>query len=506
MTAHLRLGLLESNLYWEQILNQEGLSYSLIKNPSDNLNPDHYPILLIHSNSNEARLLSYLQSGGCIVLDFDSNDFFSCSIQNHPRTVKVRRSVKKILGDKRSTLKQFSAGEKTFVTETVALERKSEIRQVAVEAIKLAFWKKNLPYAHLWYYPSGYESAFNFRFDLDEFDPQDFTVMCALVEKYLGSITCFPCMKTYESLTEPLSRLSAIGPEIGSHSYVHHVYSSYEQNLKNISKAEALLSKFVPEITAFAGPHGKWHPTLQRILEEKKYCYSSEFGLDYDNFPFYPILSGRKSSVLQIPVHPICEGVFLERHGYQPDLINNYYAGVIEYKKARHEPIFIFGHPTRRIGRYPDILHHLYRCIEGDKKVWRTELREFYSWWKERESYSWTPQWENGNLKLLGTHEKIWIETIFPDQKQYLAPADKLDYLIPSVSIKESQSTLLPNSPVKEKIHPLSFLKKIRLAVKAYLDWEIKTPIKDLEVRSLSQFIKYAIRLIHDLPQFLASR
>ena len=46
--------------------------------------------------------------------------------------------------------------------------------------------------------------------------------------------------------------------------------------------------------------YGKQTRPLPKLLE-----YSSEFGFDYDNFPFFPYINNKASSVLQIPIHPI---------------------------------------------------------------------------------------------------------------------------------------------------------------------------------------------------------
>ena len=46
---------------------------------------------------------------------------------------------------------------------------------------------------------------------------------------------------------------------------------------------------------------------LKAALEKLQVGHSSEFGLAYDDLPFWP----RQSSVLQVPVHPVSLGIFL---------------------------------------------------------------------------------------------------------------------------------------------------------------------------------------------------
>ena len=47
--------------------------------------------------------------------------------------------------------------------------------------------------------------------------------------------------------------------------------------------------------------------------------YSSDFQLGYDDLPFFPWRGDRFSTVLQVPVHPICEGAVLRGRGRRPD-------------------------------------------------------------------------------------------------------------------------------------------------------------------------------------------
>ena len=66
------------------------------------------------------------------------------------------------------------------------------------------------------------------------------------------------------------------------------------------------------EPVGFAAPHGRWNAGLDAVLDELGYLYSSDFQLGYDDLPFFPWREDRFSSVLQVPIHPICEGLFLD--------------------------------------------------------------------------------------------------------------------------------------------------------------------------------------------------
>ena len=116
------------------------------------------------------------------------------------------------------------------------------------------------------------------------------------------------------------------------------------------------------EPVGFAAPHGRFNGGLHAALESLGVSHSSEFGLAYDDLPFFPY-EGR---VLQIPVHPICLGVFLEAHNeatcppWTPadaaQLALSHFERMIDEKRLAGEPIFLYGHPEGRLGRFPHLL------------------------------------------------------------------------------------------------------------------------------------------------------
>ena len=114
----------------------------------------------------------------------------------------------------------------------------------------------------------------------------------------------------------------------------------------------------------FAGPHGRWDPSLDDTLEDLGYLYSSDFQLGYDDFPFYPWKGTRFSSVLQIPIHPVCEGLFLEAGVDDPRVIGDYLREIVLSKIDAEELAIVYGHPERRLGRMPEVLAML---VPGDR-------------------------------------------------------------------------------------------------------------------------------------------
>src|SRR5262249_46960298 len=156
-----------------------------------------------------------------------------------------------------------------------------------------------------------------------------------------------------------------------SHGHHHVVYRDADANRRNLERAHELLVDVGIEPVGFAAPHGRWNAGLDAALEELGYLYSSDFQLGYDDRPFFPWVGDRFSTVLQVPIHPVCEGLFVEAgadHGLQ---IADYLAGVVRSKIEAREPAFVYGHPERRLARFPEVLETLGRVIAGEPLLWR---------------------------------------------------------------------------------------------------------------------------------------
>ena len=58
-----------------------------------------------------------------------------------------------------------------------------------------------------------------------------------------------------------------------------------------------------------------------------------------------------------------------------------HFRSVIRAKHAAGEPIFLYGHPTGRLGRYPEVLESIFREIDVRSDVWRVTMSEWAAWW-----------------------------------------------------------------------------------------------------------------------------
>ncbi|NIS38511.1 hypothetical protein GWN91_05035, partial [Candidatus Saccharibacteria bacterium] len=158
---------------------------------------------------------------------------------------------------------------------------------------------------------------------------------------------------------------------------------------------------------------------LAKAVEEHGFLYSSEFGLSYDDLPFYPYLDDRFSSVLQIPVHPISVGrLHWARHTDSQKII--YYLQVIEKKLNGYEPIFLYHHPGQK--RF-EIFEKIFQIIHSHNIACMT-LGEYAQWWKQRNAIRWKAKMEGDKLTLQSDKNDptVWVRTVYPDGMVYIAP------------------------------------------------------------------------------------
>ena len=273
------------------------------------------------------------------------------------------------------------------VVERVGRQPKARIRRKLVDRIRQVVTEAGGIWARLAPYPFPYRSAFNLRLDLDEPEPLDYARFARARRPLDECSTHFVSTAAYGDLPGVLEDLRGVDTQ--SHGHFHFVYRDEEANRRNLERAHRVLlgAGFAPE--GFAGPHGRWNEGLDRTLEGLGYSYSSDFQLGYDDLPFFPWLGDRFSKVLQVPVHPLCEGVFFEAGG-DARSVADHFARTIRAKVEAREPAFVYGHPERRLGRHPEIVRRIAEAVAAEPLVWRTTLTAFARWWRWRDSRRWS--------------------------------------------------------------------------------------------------------------------
>jgi peptidoglycan/xylan/chitin deacetylase (PgdA/CDA1 family) len=344
-------------------------------------------------------------------------------------------------------------------------------------------------------FPHPFRSAFNFRVDLDEPVPEDYHRFALTRNLLADCCTHFVSTHAYADQPEVLSDLMRYDTQ--SHGHFHYVYRDPESNYRNLDRAHRLLCAggFAPK--GFAAPHGRWNPGLDDAMESLGYEYSSDFQLGYDDLPFFPWRCGRFSRVLQVPVHPVCEGLFLDAGVEDSRVVEHYLCRVVTARLQTGEPAFVYGHPERRLGRMPEILIALHRLLEKQSLVWRTTMTELAEWWRWRGSRRYMVLSRGGNRFEIQLEEwdpryPLAVEVCRPGFSSVLPLSGartmvSLDELVYERSAAPRDGVITPPTLDRHQTN-------LKDAVARALDWETVTPLHELSASSLPERLKKGLR------------
>ena len=397
------------------------------------------------------------------------------------------------LVDNRAGRMAWKLGGGLEVAERVARRDKAALRRRVVARLREAIERAGGLWARLATYPFPYRSAFNFRADLDEPYPDDYARFARARRPIDDCTTHFLSTHAYGGDARVLGDLR--GRDVQSHGHFHVIYRSPEANRRNVERAHATLASagFVAE--GFAAPEGRWNPGLDGALEGMGYLYSSDFHLGFDDLPFYPWLGGRFSGVLQVPIHPICEGLFPGTSAGDGRAAGEHLIRAVRAKVDAGEPAFVYGHPERRLGRFPGVVRALAREVEGQDLLWRTTLTEFARWWRWRSARRWSvvpkgpgrfevqfDEWDARYPLALEVHRGEHVASL-----PVTGPCQPLGLDGLAYERRPSRADLPAPRAARG---PLG----LRSLVRAALDWETVTPIEDLPTGSVAARLKVGLR------------
>lgn len=378
------------------------------------------------------------------------------------------------------------------VVERVSRRPKARIRRKLVDQIREAVTLSGGVWARLAPYPFPYRSAFNLRLDLDECEPDDYRRFAEARRPLDDCSTHFVSTAAYGGSTGVLDDLRGVDTQ--SHGHHHFVYREPEENRRNLERAHGSLvdSGFSPE--GFAGPHGRWNEGIDEVLEGLGYSYSSDFQLGYDDLPSFPWRGDRFSKVLQVPVHPLCEGVFFEAGG-DARTVADHFARVVRAKVEAGEPAFVYGHPERRLGRYPEIVRELARAVDRESLLWRTTLTEFARWWRWRGERRWSvvPRGEDGFEVQFEEWDPSYPMALEIVRGQHVA----------AIPLNGPRTTFARQGLAYERREARADLPSptilrtpvgLKAAVRSVLDWETVTPVEELSGSSIAVRVKRELR------------
>ncbi len=384
------------------------------------------------------------------------------------------------------------------VSEEVARVDKQAVRRRILARLRTALEAEGGVWLRIGAFPFPYRSVFNFRIDYDDYEPADFQATLDAMKGREDSFSHYVCGAGYETQRDALDRLR--GRDVGSHGYWHHTYLDATENLRNVRRGIEVLRAAEIEPVGFAAPHGRFNRGLHSALAVLGVTHSSDFGLAYDELPFFP----RGSDVLQIPFHPIGLGIFLDaarqaRTGGAPtelaaaDMAGAHFQRIAHAKYQAGEPIFFYGHPTRRLGRYPHVVSDALRAVSEFAAVWHTTLAEFARWWRARAEVSLRVGRENRQIVCQVLNRPAGYRCAIEFWRgEHVAPMPLDDAVIrfapESLAYQARRALALPR-PVR-----VDRGEGLRGSVLRYFDWERVTPASEINARWWRGWVKRTLR------------
>jgi len=380
--------------------------------------------------------------------------------------------------------------------ERVSRHPKAALRRRVVDRLREAVASSGGLWARLGAYPHPYRSAFNFRADLDETHVADYARFARARRGVGDCCTHFVSTRAYGDQPAVLQDLRRFDTQ--SHGHHHVVYRDEPTNRRNLGRADALLRESGFEPVGFAAPHGRWNAGLDRVLEDLGYLYSSDFQLGYDDLPFFPWRGDRFSGVLQVPVHPVSEGLFLDAGAADGRAVAAHLAAVVAAKVDAGEPAFVYGHPERRLGRYPEVLAAVSGAAAGVPLLWRVTLTEFARWWRWRAERRWSVV-DRGDGRF---------EVQFDEWSGRYALALEVvrGRHVSSLPVTGPRTALRLGDLAYERREPRAELPSprrddrrpgLKAAIRSAIDWETVTPVEELPAYDLASRLKKGLRLWH---------
>jgi hypothetical protein len=325
-----------------------------------------------------------------------------------------------VLRDQRRCLKAFYHEGPELPYEETAMVSRDSVRRLCVNALRELSRQIHVPYVHLWYYPESKRAAFAFRVDSDFAGRDQIEKTVELANQHDLKFSWYVNAKAHRPLLGYFNELAGKGHDIQLHCFEHKVFDDLGENLSNIRSGLEAMKSAGLETTGFAGPFGHWNPALNQAMEESGIRYSSEFGLAYDDFPFFNIMDPGLSKVMQIPVHPICVGRLLQARLKDQDIVD-YYKNYFRTRYSGREPLFIYDHPHRIAGNY-ETFDALLKIVAKASDVWQTTLTRFYQWWVERSRLEYDVWAENGLLTVEGYYDVSTAVHILDGEREALVP------------------------------------------------------------------------------------
>ncbi len=386
--------------------------------------------------------------------------------------------------------------------EEIARVDKRILRRTILDGLRDLVEKHGGVWLRVGAFPFPYRSAFNFRIDYDDYEPRDFESTLSACTGFEEATSHFVCPSGFAGAEDALRRLD--GLDVGSHGFWHHTYRTAEENLHNLRRGIEALAEAGLQARGFVAPHGRFNLGLLAAMEALGIPFSSEFALAYDELPFTP--AGAR--VLQIPIHPVCLGLFLDavarrcpgggRRAVElgetaADAAIAYFRDLVQTRYRTGEPALLYGHPTGRVGRYPRVLRAVFDAAAGYSGMWKTSLAEIHRWWKVRSNVQLTVARRGDDYDVTAVHKpagyRVAVE-LWRGAHVAVLPLDRAKVRVsPAALAFEKRTAPSGVRPVR-----IDRPEGLRSRLRRLLDWERVTPVGEIPTTPVRNWAKRTLR------------
>ncbi len=431
MERKLTIGILELTCGWDELLHQVGVDFKQVTSGIP-ISKNEYALIIVNrvlSKAESGNITEFITQGGIIIdmgycipsffkgrvtsrhlsycvandlpfkpslgiIDIYSKvkQFSKASLLNKTLYINSYQKgliaflgipVDSLLGDTRSKRKHFYAHTPRLPHEEVSCVSKGSLTRLLFFLMRHLFIKQGLPFVHKWFFPKTAKNVFLFRIDSDYGTKEQVERWYSIAKEHDIRYTWFLHVSAHEKWLTFFKTLA--DHEVAIHGYNHFTTNNYRKLVDNISHSKDRFEKEELAYSGYAAPYGLWGKELAQICEEFSFNYSSEFSYAYDSLPQFPTSLKKKSSVLQIPIHPICFGTLIKTLADEKAM-HSYFKERISEQITLLNPLIFYDH---LLHNHTSVLSDIFAYVKS-LHISNLTFSEYATWWKSRNTMSYS--------------------------------------------------------------------------------------------------------------------
>jgi len=395
---NLAVGLVEKDIGLTRALLQEGLQWKPC-NLSKPISSEEFAVIIVNKeldDKEKANLSDFLNKGG--------------------KALKDLETAGKLL-DERSITRGFKAAGKCLPEQASAID-KGAVRNELAERLRQLFAEQRLPFVQKWFFPGTSKSVLSLHLDVDNADLEAVEEVLGNVKKAGLKATWFVNGKSCNTEPEIVKLLLREHQIVESHGWEHNVFESFEENNEHLQKSIAFLKENgAKAVKGFSSPNGHCSKGLASALEKQGIEYVVAFSLSFLDLPY----SIAEHNTIVLGTHPICPGIMKTRD-FNEEKMLEFYRETIDKCIQAELPCFFYGHPSKRLARYPKIAQFL--AEQAKKKgIAIVSLQEYSNWWRKRQAKCFEAFFDGKNVEVkTANNEKAFsLRITKPNGKENIA-------------------------------------------------------------------------------------